>query len=96
MHINEEDVMLFACISTPFMLLALAHAIKAQLCVELNGDCTGGFVQEFVDLLAFVVPDCRGSFHVWGTALTHDKEWTGPIKGHYTKADSGIPFLFRS
>ena len=65
MHINEEDVMLFACISTPFMLLALAHAIKAQLCVELNGDCTGGFVQEFVDLLAFVVPDCRGSFHVF-------------------------------
>ena len=73
MHISEEDVMLFACISTPFMLLAPAYAIEAQLCVELNGDCTGGFVQEFVDLLAFVVPDCRGSFHVWGTALTPDK-----------------------
>ena len=27
------------------------------------------FVQEFVDLLAFVVPDCRGEFHVWETFL---------------------------
>ena len=50
-----------------------AYAIEAQLCIELNGDGTGGFVQEFVDLLAFVVPDCRGSFHVWVTALTPDK-----------------------
>ena len=24
------------------------------------------------------------------------KEWTGLIKGHYIKADSGIPFVFRS
>ena len=57
MHISEEDAMLLACISTPFMLLTPAYAIEAQLCVELNGDCTGGFVQEFVDLLAFFVPD---------------------------------------
>ena len=47
--------------------------IKEQLCVELNGDGTGGFIQEFVYLLAFIVPDCRGSSHVWGTALTPDK-----------------------
>ena len=64
--------MIFACISTPYMLLAPAYAVQAELCVELNGDGTGGFVQEFVDLLAFVVPDCRGSFHVWGTAITSD------------------------
>ena len=55
------------------MLLAPAYAIKVQLFVELNGDGTRGFVQEFVNLLAFVVPDCRGSFHVWGTGLTPDK-----------------------
>ena len=55
------------------MLLATAYAVKAELCKELNWDGTGGFVQEFVDLLAFVVPDCRGSFHVWGTAITPDK-----------------------
>ena len=55
------------------MLLATAYAVKAELCEELNWDGTGGFVQEFVDLLAFVVPDCRGSFHVWGTAITPDK-----------------------
>ena len=73
MDISEEDVMLFTCISTPFMLLAPAYAIEAQLFVELNGDGTWGFVQEFVNLLAFVVPDCRGSLHVWGTALTPDK-----------------------
>ena len=41
MHISEEDVMLFACSSTPFLLPAPAYAIEAQLCVELNGDCTG-------------------------------------------------------
>ena len=73
MHISEEDMMLLACISTPFMLLAPANAIEVPICVELNGDCTRGFVQEFVYLLAFVVPDCSGSFHVWGTALTPDK-----------------------
>ena len=49
------------------------NAVEAKLRVELNRDSTGGFVQEFVDLLAFVVPDCRGSFHVWGTAITPDK-----------------------
>ena len=31
MHISKEDMMLFTCISTPFMLLAPAYAIKAQL-----------------------------------------------------------------
>lgn len=51
--------------------LAPAYAVEAQL--WLNGDCMRGFVQEFVDLLVFVVPDCRGSFHIWGTAITPDK-----------------------
>ena len=73
MHISEEDKMIFAFISTPYMLLAPAFAVEAELCIELNGNGTGGSVQEFVDLLAFVVPDCRGSFHVWGTAITPDK-----------------------
>ena len=65
--------MLFTCISTPFLLLFSAYAIEVQLSIELNGDSTGGFIQELVSLLAFVVQDCSGSFHVWGTALTPDK-----------------------
>ena len=72
MHISEEDVMLFACISTPFLLLFPTYALEAQLYVELNGECTRGFVQEFVDLPAFVVPDFRGCFHRCGTASTPD------------------------
>ena len=71
MRISEKDKKIFACISTPYMLLASAYAVEAELCLEI-GDGTGGFIQEFVGLLALVVPDCRGSFHVWGTAITPD------------------------
>ena len=46
------------------------NAVKAQLWLELNGYSTGVFVQEIVDLLNFVVPHCRGNFHVVGTAIT--------------------------
>ena len=40
MHISEEDKMVFTCISTQYMLFASADAVKAQLCVKLNGDST--------------------------------------------------------
>ena len=65
--------MSFACRSTEYMLLATAYAVEAKLCSELNWDCMGDIVQEFVDLLAFIVSYCRGSFHAWGFAITPDK-----------------------
>ena len=72
---NPNTHHMLACISTQYMLLATAYAVEAELCSEpeLNWDCMGGIVQEFVDLLAFVVPYCRGLFHVWGFAITPDK-----------------------
>ena len=50
MHISEEDKMIFACISTLYMLLAPAYAVEAllQLCVELNKDGTSQSKQQTV------------------------------------------------
>ena len=64
-HISAEDNMIFAAVSSLNLLLNPAHAMEAKLQIVLNADGTCGFAKEFtIDLNAFVIPDCQGSYYV--------------------------------
>ena len=58
------------------MLLAPAYSREAQLCVEINADGTMGLFNTLFTSFhfhTFVVPGCKVSFLVWGTATTPNK-----------------------
>ena len=60
---------IFSAVSILGMLIVPAYLMQCGLCMQLCFDSTGGIVKQFCDLLAWGVPDLKGSFHPWAYCI---------------------------